>query len=928
MKAVSSVVIVAMVVLLMAEVQVTKAVYCDDNDKKGKNKEDGTTTSGIRAGLDPVVVLMVFPRLDPSSTVLVDPSKPCTERKSVKGEGCDVALETLPADMEAGEKVALMKKAYNTLILCLGDQVQKLDDHIDEFNKLILDLANIDIKIKDEDHALMLLTSLPSSYKNFMETLLYGRESLTIEDVLVTLSSRELNKKTKGTKEETGDGLYVRGRSDHSEGHLKTDCPMKKSSGFVKKGKRDQDSNSSNDDGNAYFGKALAVVENGEITKLKVKIQLHDGSNFGRCQVCSRAKKKFDLIGKNNCVYTLEAKLMTFGGRNHRGVHGVQDEKRVWFEVELQGAQGDHEAEVFRISNDDTVVAQRWLEDKQLEEKTNTDCLVKEQEKVHLGIKVGANIMVIGVPSQEGTEGNVSEKMKVKESNKANLWKLLNFHGPIPSSFQNLTSLQVLHVSENDFINSSLVSEELSNSNLTSLDIRSCGVSSSVLGSIHNLTSLLNLDISENQLTKSTLPKSLCNDLFSGVIAECWEKWTELKFLNFENNNFSGGIPRTLSSLYNLQSLTMRGNKLLGRLPDSLMNLMNLNILQLGGNKLVGSIPTWLGRELSFLTLVNLRSNKFGGIVPTEICNLVYVQILDLADNNLSFNESNFFDNQLYGAPLADRCMEVKVTGTNNNEKDDGSHGADWDLVISMVLGFIVGFWVIVAPLIVSKSWRNGYFRFLSKLMVFDVIRTIKTWDEIRADFISRFFPPDIFDQLLREIRAFSQHENESLTNAWLRIKEMLRNCHGHNLSKGNIIKIFYHGLNEIAQEVLNAATGSIFLYKTPNQAYHLLEDKVLLKLDWAKNQKTKSSLKKTVAFADEGSSNFDTDKIMARMDAMTIKMDAQYKELQSCAKQTIPDLNKNDIPMSREEKAKFMQTFCKTRFYNDYRDRDSNRDN
>nr|GEW18506.1 reverse transcriptase domain-containing protein [Tanacetum cinerariifolium] len=31
---------------------------------------------------------------------------------------------------------------------------------------------------------------------------------------------------------------------------------------------------------------------------------------------------------------------------------------------------------------------------------------------------------------------------------------------------------------------------------------------------------------------------------------------------------------------------------------------------------------------------------------------------------------------------------------------------------------------------------------------------------------------------------------------------------------------------------------------------------------------------------------------------------------------------------MSREEEAKFMQTFRKTRFYNDYRDRDSNRDN
>ncbi|GKB25149.1 hypothetical protein Tco_0864550 [Tanacetum coccineum] len=131
-----------------------------------------------------------------------------------------------------------------------------------------------------------------------------------------------------------------------------------------------------------------------------------------------------------------------------------------------------------------------------------------------------------------------------------------------------------------------------------------------------------------------------------------------------------------------------------------------------------------------------------------------------------------------------------------------------------------------------------------------------------------------------------------------------------------------------LTSEVLNAAAGGIFLYKTPNQAYQLLEDKVLLKLDWAKNQKTKSSLKKTVAFAAEGSSNFDTDKIMARMDAITIKMDAQYKELQSRGKQPTPDLDEDDMPMSREEEAKFMQTFRKTNFYNDYRDRDSNSEN
>nr|GEU78072.1 hypothetical protein [Tanacetum cinerariifolium] len=121
---------------------------------------------------------------------------------------------------------------------------------------------------------------------------------------------------------------------------------------------------------------------------------------------------------------------------------------------------------------------------------------------------------------------------------------------------------------------------------------------------------------------------------------------------------------------------------------------------------------------------------------------------------------------------------------------------------------------------------------------------------------------------------------------------------------------------------------GGIFLYRTPNQSYHLLEDKVLLKLDWAKNQKTKSSFKKTVAFADEDTSNSNTDKIMARMDAITLKMDAQYKELQTHAKKTKPDLNEDDIPISREEEAKFMQNIRKTRFYNDYYDRDSNCEN
>ncbi|GJY77249.1 hypothetical protein Tco_0482365 [Tanacetum coccineum] len=151
---------------------------------------------------------------------------------------------------------------------------------------------------------------------------------------------------------------------------------------------------------------------------------------MGRIKVIKGCRVMMTGIRKKNCVYTLEAKVVTFGVQKHggpkqvgfkqlghkqvgfkqlgpgveTGVHMVQDEKRVWFEVELQGAQGDRKAEVFEVSNDDVAVAQRRLGDKQLEEKTNMDCLVKEQEKLHLGIKVRANITVTGGLDQEGEE--------------------------------------------------------------------------------------------------------------------------------------------------------------------------------------------------------------------------------------------------------------------------------------------------------------------------------------------------------------------------------------------------------------------------------------------------------------------------------------------------------------------------------------------
>ncbi|GJU08247.1 hypothetical protein Tco_1124677 [Tanacetum coccineum] len=144
-----------------------------------------------------------------------------------QGDDCNgdlEKLETLYMTKSLANRLYLKKNLY-TFQMHPG---KSQSEHIDEFHKLVGDLAAIDTAISDEDRALLLLTSLPSSYDYFVETLLYGRDTLKLEDVLAILNFRELQKMTEA-KGDGGEGLY-------SEEHLKRDCPRynhKKSQGFV-----------------------------------------------------------------------------------------------------------------------------------------------------------------------------------------------------------------------------------------------------------------------------------------------------------------------------------------------------------------------------------------------------------------------------------------------------------------------------------------------------------------------------------------------------------------------------------------------------------------------------------------------------------------------------------------------------------------------
>jgi hypothetical protein len=72
-----------------------------------------------------------------------------------------------------------------------------LSQHINVFNQIIGDLKRVDVKFKDEDNALMLLNSFPTSstYENLVTTLTWGKKTLKLEDVTGALLAFHQRKK-------------------------------------------------------------------------------------------------------------------------------------------------------------------------------------------------------------------------------------------------------------------------------------------------------------------------------------------------------------------------------------------------------------------------------------------------------------------------------------------------------------------------------------------------------------------------------------------------------------------------------------------------------------------------------------------------------------------------------------------------------------
>ncbi|KAF7812846.1 cytochrome p450 [Senna tora] len=75
----------------------------------------------------------------------------------------------------------MLKEQFHTLHM---DEGTKMSDHLSTLNGIVSEIEVIEVKINDEDKALRLIWSLPSSYEYMKQILMYGKDTLNFKKLV------------------------------------------------------------------------------------------------------------------------------------------------------------------------------------------------------------------------------------------------------------------------------------------------------------------------------------------------------------------------------------------------------------------------------------------------------------------------------------------------------------------------------------------------------------------------------------------------------------------------------------------------------------------------------------------------------------------------------------------------------------------------
>ncbi|XP_030476917.2 receptor-like protein EIX2 [Syzygium oleosum] len=307
-----------------------------------------------------------------------------------------------------------------------------------------------------------------------------------------------------------------------------------------------------------------------------------------------------------------------------------------------------------------------------------------------------------------------------------------NLSGKLPSSLRNCSSLDSLDLGENKL--SGIIPAWIAESipSLLILRLRSNLFTGEIPPQICRLSNLHIVDLSHNRLSGSIPP---CIGNLTGLKVELTDADTEryqgrltvvakgrfvqydqsilylVNSLDLSDNCLSGEIPKALTSLVRLWTLNLSMNHFTGKIPIDIGNLEWLETLDLSNNSLSGPLPPSM-TALTKLNHLNVSYNDFSGKIP-------------MANQFHTLNDPSIYEGNvgLCGIPLPKLCpgdekkpQSPNDGGRNSKSEDGGDDREYFLLILSIGLGFFVGFWGVCGTLIVKKSWREAYYSYVDKM--------------------------------------------------------------------------------------------------------------------------------------------------------------------------------------------------------------------
>ncbi|CAH9135318.1 unnamed protein product [Cuscuta epithymum] len=303
------------------------------------------------------------------------------------------------------------------------------------------------------------------------------------------------------------------------------------------------------------------------------------------------------------------------------------------------------------------------------------------------------------------------------------------FYGELPSTLQGCPLLQQIDIGGNKLTGTIPPWLGEKYTDLAFLSLRQNRFYGVIPLEICDLTQIQVLDLSRNNLT-GKIPE--CFDRFTALVDKNKTTTTKIEvrtvatdgYIDYAFVQWKGEESMYTNTLGLLKLIDLSSNRLVGSIPESFSSLKGLISLNLSRNSLTGRIIRGIG-NMDMLEAVDLSRNQLSGEIPLGLGQLHFLAVLVLVNNNLTGEMPSSptlqgFDPFLYAGnvglcglplPLCPQDSLAPSSHTNNEETDDGLSFMQ-DFAISMAFGFIFGFWAVVGPLLLKRSWRIAFFNF------------------------------------------------------------------------------------------------------------------------------------------------------------------------------------------------------------------------